>query len=150
MEYLYIELYDSYFSMGWSSPVRPANMVSCVQSLGFSMDGASAVLFENARDTHTRATAHHAVARIQEFDGAFSFVRLELSGLTIIWDTPVPADPAAPPYEVATIAPMLDPDLCAALLQATASPNVERHWPFFRNALEYVGDALGVGSLLKS
>ena len=147
-EFLRVELYDGYFSIAWSTMLPIADVVVRVGPLLQSIAG-NAVVFDARTRAHERIGAEGAVDRLLMDEGNLSFARVELPGITLVWEQSglQDRDRQDEPGELALLAAVFDEEALVRIIHATATGHVARDARQLIGGLAYVADHVGRGHL---
>ena len=146
-EYLRVELYDGYYSVGWSSALGVNAVLDRLSPLLQDLIG-KAVVFDEDAHQHLRLDPRATLDRLKADPDSVSLVRLELSNLTLVWERGDLADDGHTCLsEVALIARVFDPQGCTRALHRTASALVAARANDLIERTAYVADHLERGRL---
>ena len=140
-EFLRVELYEDFFSLGWSSHVSSQELLRLIGSWLAGNEQARAVLYHELAQEHEEMQVKHAVQLLRESDNDVSFARLELEKMTLVWEKDNPEDPSQP-GEFGLMSPAYQPELLLQLIRGSGTENLIPRAEELVEELAYLGESL--------
>jgi len=146
-EFVRVEIYDGYFSIGWSTSLPIAAVLELVEPLLRIVDG-EVVVFDKRTKAHEKRDVDDVLALLPS-DDDFSFARLELSDVTLVWEQAREQDRHGPTTlgELAVLARLFDESTFVRMLRETATPRVAHHARDLIGRISYVAEYVRPGRL---
>ena len=154
--FLRVELYDGFFSLGWSCSLPIATVLERVEPVLAGLGGRRGVIFDERAQEHRELGVREAVNQLRTVGGAWSFARLELPTVTLIWEQAAaePEGAEEPLSELPTggefglMASVFDAEVCARIVRETATTAISEHADDLIDDVAYVAQHLGSGHLV--